>query len=199
MKQRKKNSAHNNGPFVMLFIELLDAPAWRALSHGAKVLYIALRRRYNATIDNNGKIYLPQRTAEKELHSHRDQIARWFRELEHYGFVVLTSKGHLGVHGLGRAPCWRLTELPYKNEPPTKDFLAWNGVPFGSQKTESRPGNPGQGGPEYRAKETASAKVPLGPENKANAFGSENRDKSRFALHWVERGALRGARGWQCT
>ena len=185
MKQ-KKNSAHNNGPFVMLFIELLDAPAWRALSHGAKVLYIALRRRYNATIDNNGKIYLPQRTAEKELHSHRDQIARWFRELEHYGFVVLTSKGHLGVHGLGRAPCWRLTELPYKNE----DFLAWNGVPFGSQKTESRPGNPGQGGPEYRAKETASAKVPLGPENRA---------KSRFALHWVERGALRGARGWQCT
>jgi hypothetical protein len=184
MKQRKKNSAHNNGPFVMLFIELLDAPAWRALSHGAKVLYIALRRRYNATIDNNGKIYLPQRTAEKELHSHRDQIARWFRELEHYGFVVLTSKGHLGVHGLGRAPCWRLTELPYKNEPPTKDFLAWNGVPFGSQKTESRPGNPGQGGPEYRAKETASAKVSLGPENRANAF---------------VRGALRGARGWQCT
>ena len=69
----------------MLLIEVLDAPAWRALSHGAKVLYIALRRRYHATIDNNG-IYLPQRTAEKELHSHRDQIARWFRELEHYGF-----------------------------------------------------------------------------------------------------------------
>jgi hypothetical protein len=88
---------------------------------------------------------LPQRTAEKKLHSHRDQIARWFRELEHYGFVVLTSKGHLGVHGLGRAPCWRLTELPYKNEPPTKDFLAWNGGPFGSQKTESRPGIQGQG------------------------------------------------------
>ena len=61
------------------------------------------------------------------------------------------------------------------SEPPTKDFLAWNGVPFGSQKTESRPGNPGQGGPEYRAKETASAKVPLGLENRANAFGPENR------------------------
>jgi hypothetical protein len=30
-------------------------------------------------------------------------------------------------------------------------------------------------GPEYRAKETASAKVPLGLENRANAFGPEKR------------------------
>jgi hypothetical protein len=157
----------------MLFIEVLDAPAWRALSHGAKALYIALRRRYNATIDNNGKIYLPQRTAQRELDSHRDQIARWFRELNHYGFIVLTSAGRLGVRGHGRAPRWQLTELPYNDDPATKNFLAWNGVPFGSQKTESRPGNPGQGGPENRAKETASEKVSLGLENRAKGLARE--------------------------
>jgi hypothetical protein len=183
MKQRKKKSAYSNGPFVMLSIEVLDAPAWRAISHGAQALYIALRHRYNATINNNGKIYLSQRIAQKEINSHRDQIARWFRELQHYGFIVMTSEEHLGVHGFGRAPCWRLTELPSKSEPATKDFLAWNGVQFGIQKTESRPGNPGQGGPENRAKEMASGKVPLGPGNRANVFGLENRAKSRFALH----------------
>jgi hypothetical protein len=144
MKQRKKNSAHNNGPFVMLLIEVLDAPAWRALSHGAKVLYIALRRRYHATIDNNGKIYLPQRTAKRELHSHRDQIARWFRELEHYGFIVLASEGHLGVHGFGRAPCWRLTELPYKTSRRRK--ISSPGM---APRSAVRKQNPG---PEIRAK-----------------------------------------------
>jgi hypothetical protein len=136
-----------------------------------------------APISTTKALAIPRRTAKRELHSHRDQIARWFRELEHYGFIVLASEGHLGVHGFGRAPCWRLTELPYKNEPPTKDFLAWNGVPFGGQKTESRPGNPGQGGPENRAKEPASEKVPLGPESRAKAWARKTGPNLDSALH----------------
>ena len=144
MKWRKNRSAQSNGPFVMLFVEVLDAPAWRALSHGAKVLYIALRRRYNATIDNNGKIYLPQRTAQRELHSHRDQIARWFRELNHYGFIVLTSAGHLGVRGHGRAPRWQLTELPYNTTRRRK--ISSPGM---ASRSVAKKQNPG---PEIRAK-----------------------------------------------
>jgi hypothetical protein len=141
MSKLRNNSAHHtrNGPFVMLLIEIIDAPAWRAMSHGAKSLYIALRRRYNATIDNNGKIYLPQRVAQKELHSKRDQIVRWFRELQHYGFIVMVSAGYLGLNGYGRAARWRLTELSCNKEQPTKDFLAWNGVAFGEQKQNPGP------------------------------------------------------------
>ncbi len=147
MRQRKKNSAHNNGPFVMLLIEVLDAAAWRALSHGAKVLYIALRRRYHATIDNNGKIYLPQRTAKRELHSHRDQIARWFRELEHYGFIVLASEGHLGVRKMvGRAPLHGDdAELPYKSGSRRRKISSPGMAPRSAVKKQ----NPG---PEIRAK-----------------------------------------------
>jgi hypothetical protein len=166
MNKHKNSSARHtrNGAFVMLLIEIIDAPAWRAMSHGAKSLYIALRRRYNATIDNNGRIYLPQRVAQKELHSKRDQIVRWFRELQHYGFIEIVSAGYLGLNGYGRAARWRLTELPCNSEPPTKDFLAWNGIAFGKQKTEARSRKRDHCGPENGTRKTRFSRVPPGPE-----------------------------------
>jgi hypothetical protein len=42
-----------------------------------------------------------------------NEIARWFRELQFYGFIVMTKGGSLGVEGKGKAPHWRLTELGY--------------------------------------------------------------------------------------
>jgi hypothetical protein len=138
-----KHAAHKiNGTFVPLLLETIDTPAWRALSHGAKVLYLALKRRYNPTIDNNGKIYLPQRAAQKELGSGRTQIHRWFRELEHFGFIVMISPGHLGLDGKGRAPRWRLTELPCDGKAPTRDFARWNGVPLKNKTLVQKAGPP---------------------------------------------------------
>jgi hypothetical protein len=165
MKKRKKHSAQKiNGAFTPFLNDTIDSPAWRAMSHGAQSLYIRIKRRYNGTIDNNGKIYLPQRVAALEVNSKREQIIRWFRELQFYGFIVMMEVGYLGVHGRGRAPSWRLTELPRNGKPPTRDFLAWDGAPFES-KARSR--KRGQGGPENRAKETAFSKRPVGPENGA--------------------------------
>ena len=34
-------------PFVPLILTTLDSPAWKAMSHGARSLYVALRRRYS--------------------------------------------------------------------------------------------------------------------------------------------------------
>ena len=98
------------------------------------MLYVALRRRYNFNIHNNGKIFLSQRMAAKELNSHHNQIARWFRELQHYGFIVLSKPGCLGVEGKGKAPRWRLTELGYMRDFPTRDYEKWDGTPFVDQK-----------------------------------------------------------------
>lgn len=142
-KKTKNNSRHTDRTYIMLFHDAMDSLAWRALSHGAKALYLRLRRRYNGTIDNNGKVYLPQRMAVLEVNSNRDQIARWFEELQYYGFIVMVSAGHLGVHGRGRAACWRLTEVPYNGEPPTRDYLA---SAFRSKNQKQNPG------PEIRAK-----------------------------------------------
>jgi hypothetical protein len=136
-----KNKLRNRlPPFVPLLIDTLDSPAWRATSHGARSLYIDLRRRYNHNNHNNGRIYLSQRQAAQELRSHHNEIARWFRELQHYGFIVMTTPGYLGVEGKGKAPRWRLTELGYMKEPPTHDFRRWDGHKFKAAKTKSRAG-----------------------------------------------------------
>ena len=50
----------------------------------------------------------------------------------------MTAPGCLGVEGKGKAPRWRLTELPTEDSP-TRDFLRWNGVKFRDQKKQ----NPG--------------------------------------------------------
>jgi hypothetical protein len=140
----KKSSAP---PFVMITNQVLDSPAWRAMSLGARLLYIALKRRYSSNRKNNGKVYLPTRKAQKEIGSGLTQIGRWYRELQYYGFIVIMKPGCLGVDGKGKAPHWRLTEVAYMHgtssngmeDMPTMDFLKWNGVPFGKNGTSQPP------------------------------------------------------------
>ena len=134
--RRKKSKI--GGPFTPLLNETMVSPAWRALSHGAVRLYIELKRRYSIDDHNNGRIYFSQREGRAGLKTGFDSIANWFRELEHYGFIVQTSPGCLGVDGMGKSPHWRLTELGYMREPPTKDFLRWNGVKFRKQPPKKR-------------------------------------------------------------
>src|SRR5262249_52779835 len=126
----KRKDKGRLGPFVPLIKETLDAPAWRAMSHGARSLYIALKRRYNSNNPNNGRLFISQRIASREIGSSTNQVARWFRELQHFGFIVMTEAGCLGVDGKGKAPHWRLTELGYMNDPPTRDFIRWDGSSF---------------------------------------------------------------------
>jgi len=122
----------------MVTNQVLDSAAWRAMSHGARSLYIALKRRYFPSRHNNGRIRLSQREAQKQLGAGFTQITRWYRELRYYGFIVMTEPGCLGIEGKGKAPQWRLTEVAYmrgtsskgSEDMPTMDFLKWNGVPF---------------------------------------------------------------------
>ena len=122
-------------PFVPLLVSTLDSPAWKAMSHGAARLYVALRRR---VLKGRNRAFISYRTAERELSSSRRKIAEWFGELAHYGFIKLAVPGSLGVEGKGKAPHWRLTELGQMSrtsaeglfEPPTNDFLRWDGTPF---------------------------------------------------------------------
>ena len=113
MGRDKRRERGRSPPFVMLLKETLDTPAWRAMSHGARSLHVAIKRRYSDRLHNNGHLHVSLREAAQELDSHRDQCARWFRELEHYGFIVMTEAGCLGVNGKGKAPHWRLTEIGY--------------------------------------------------------------------------------------
>ena len=134
MKPRREKG-RISGPFVPLLKDTMKSAAWRAASHGARSLYAALKGRYNGKLGN--AVFLSTRAAVIELgsHSHRDNVRRWFRELEYYGFIVMVSPGQLGVEGRGKAPHWRLTEEFYVGEPQTRDFLRWGGVIFHEQKS----------------------------------------------------------------
>ena len=141
-------------PFVPLLKDTLDSPAWRAMSHGARALYIALKRRYNMQAHNNGRLYLSHRKAIEEIRSSPKQIVRWFRELQHYGFIVMMSRGYLGIDGKGQAPRWRLTEIGYMKDPPTRDFIRWDGVSFSKHQ-------PGGDRPKKQNPTTEKGSTPL--------------------------------------
>jgi hypothetical protein len=193
-------SKQKSPPFVMITKEVLDAPAWKAMSHGARSLYVALKRRYSQNFKNNGHIHLSQRKAIKEIGAGFSEIGRWFRELQYYGFIVMIEPGCLGVEGKGRAPHWRLTEVAYMRgtsskgmqDMPTRDFAHWNGDRFSRHhaggddkiKTESRSRKPEHPAPENRStpapenRSTNGEKRSRKPEHTDTPTAPENRSIS---------------------
>jgi hypothetical protein len=101
------------------------------MSFGARSLFLALSGQCN----NAGNLaHLSYRKAAQELGiKSLRKIGEWFKELEHYGFIVLHRYGSLGVEGKGKAPQWRITDRGSKATGelrPTREFLHWNGVPY---------------------------------------------------------------------
>jgi hypothetical protein len=129
------------GHWTVVFDEVTLSPAWKQMSFGPRLLYIELRRRFH---NNNGHVYCSMRDAGEALgHVRRNDLANWFRELEHYGFIVKTETASLGVDGKGKAAHWRLTELPTRNghgqlDLATREFLRWDRVVFEPHVAPSR-------------------------------------------------------------
>ena len=136
---RNKDKGRIGGQFVPLLHDMLDCPAWQTLSHGAKVLYVELKRR-SAWAGN--RTYLSYRLAALHLKASHHKIREWFAELEHYGFISMLQPGSLGVDGKGKAPHWRLTEKGSagQDDLPTKDYLRWDGTPFDPSPYRDRRG-----------------------------------------------------------
>jgi hypothetical protein len=138
----KRERRERLSPFVPLLKSTLASPAWLAMSHGARSLYVALKAFYNQNIHNNGKLFLSTRDAADTIGSGTEEIVRWYRELQHYGFIVQVTGGCLGPDGEGFAPHWRLTELGYMKDPPTLDFMRWDGVKFKGRRRIGRDSKP---------------------------------------------------------
>jgi hypothetical protein len=142
MSRKKRDGSDRLEPFVPLFRGTSESPAYRQLSFGARALFMALSGHCGK--NNNGHTYLSQRDAEEELgHKNRNDIANWYRELVHYGFIVQTGAASLGVDGKGKAPHWRLTDRPTRTADgqlnlATKDFLHWGGQVFKPHVPPSR-------------------------------------------------------------
>jgi hypothetical protein len=134
----KKRKAGHLPPFIPLFKDTVKTDAWKALSHGARSLYAVLKSRYNNKLQNS--VFVSTRVAKEELgRGSRNNVLIWFRELEHYGFIVETSPAHHGVNGQGKAPHYRLTEEGHNGKEPTRDFMRWDGSPFTEKRKREAP------------------------------------------------------------
>jgi hypothetical protein len=130
------------GQFTAVRYEVMDSAAWRQMSMGARMLYIVLIRPLSFNADNNGKIFLSTRRAAKDLGANQESVCIWFRELEHYGFIVMTDPGTIGPKG--KATHWRITDVGWgrldgKSIEPTKDYLKWSGEVFDRGAIRARP------------------------------------------------------------
>jgi hypothetical protein len=140
----KKDKGRIGGPFVPLLCDMLDCPAWRETSHGARMLYVVLKRRAFGN-----KVYLSFRDAQKALKASSHKIDEWFAELEHYGFIALAQHASLGSDGQGKAAHWRLTEKGQTGatgDLPTKDYLRWTGERFDPKPYRRKHGSEKCGG-----------------------------------------------------
>jgi len=131
MKQKAKLR-----PFVPMFVDTMNSPAWLSMSAGARLLYLSLKKRYNRK--EQKAVYLSTRVAAKELKAHKDTVSRRYHELQHYGFITEIQKASFGP-GRGRAALYRLADEPYLGHPPSMEFTYWNGCPFEPQPNIFRP------------------------------------------------------------
>jgi hypothetical protein len=118
------------GQWTAVRWEVMQSAAWKEMSMGARLLYIALIKHLSFTADNNGKVFLATRKAAKDIGASQRSVCTWFRELEHFGFIVLTEPA-----SAMRAARWRITDVGWgkldgKSIEPTKDYLKWNGELF---------------------------------------------------------------------
>jgi hypothetical protein len=111
------------------------APSQR--KHGRRYRTV---RGLSMSLTTQNAVYVSTRDAKAELgrHSNLHSVRLWFRELQHYGFIVMVSPAHHGVNGHGKAPHWRLTEVWYLGKERTRDFIRWDGSPFTEKRNRSR-------------------------------------------------------------
>jgi hypothetical protein len=111
---------------VRLYRYELESVAYRSLSLGARALLVELKALFNGS--NNGSLFMSVREAAKRLNSSKSFAADRFQELHDRGFIRPKTCGAFSVKcllGEGRATNWILTEHPFANALPTKDFMRW--------------------------------------------------------------------------
>jgi hypothetical protein len=111
---------------VRLYRYELESTAYRSLSLGARALLVELKALFNGS--NNGSLFMSVREAAKRLNSSKTYAADRLQELHDKGFIRPKQNGAFSVKclvGEGRATSWILTEYPFANALPTKDFMRW--------------------------------------------------------------------------
>jgi hypothetical protein len=157
----KRRRTNPNNKFVMLERWFWRCPAWQALPHPARSLYVELEMLYTGT--NNGELFLSIRDAAMLLRTGARQARTAFQALEAGGFIRTTRKGSRTRRGEKRlASCWRLTKHAddVSGAPATSEFMTPRKNPTVSpQDTDRVP--TGHGAPK-NDRQKAPDRVPTG-------------------------------------
>jgi hypothetical protein len=133
MARRHNRTGRSKGlpPFVALYCEMLDSPAYRKLSATERSVLIAVARKYNG--HNNGNIRFAARDGEEWGHK-KSQTAASLHNLIAAGFLRLTQRAAFTTKRLAAtyALTWRPTEA---GGPATKDYRETKTSP--AQRTHS--------------------------------------------------------------
>lgn len=85
------------GGHVRLYWELVDSPAWRALSHADVRVYLAMRRKLGST--NNGNINATLAEIRHAGISSSSTLSSALHRLEALGFIEKTRQGGIAAGG----------------------------------------------------------------------------------------------------
>ena len=119
----KGRSTTHGDRYIKLDYSLLDSPAYRSLSTGARALLVEFNRLYNGA--NNGQLFMSQRDAARlvGVTSHMT-ASKYIRELIDRGFVRERVKGAFSVK-TRMATTFILSQFGYNDQPATRAFKAW--------------------------------------------------------------------------
>lgn len=122
-RDKRKERAKIVGGFTPMSWNVMETRAWRSLTPVARCIYVVLRTL--AYRHGNGGAGLAVRRAAEEVNVTKNTALKAMHELQARGFIVPVKIGCLGVSGEGKATVWRLTELSYNNEHPSREFADW--------------------------------------------------------------------------
>ncbi|MEX0319028.1 MAG: hypothetical protein AB3N21_13805 [Ruegeria sp.] len=109
---RDRKNEQRGEHWTKLVRNMMETPAWRALSPVAQALYPWLRLEWHGPDNNNnGRIGLSVRQAAERLGVTRNTAANGFRELQAKGFIAVTRPPKLGDSGVASSPLFELTEI----------------------------------------------------------------------------------------
>src|SRR5262249_9679575 len=120
MSNRKRASRYPGG-FTILPKRITELPAWRAMSAGARLLWIELRGWLRNNGANNGKVFLTCRDAAKAIGTKsKRSIVRWTAKNEHYASLANPAQSFVGSGGQAPGNPSRSPPLPRGTHPPTR-------------------------------------------------------------------------------
>ncbi|MBU2962085.1 hypothetical protein KO516_14950 [Citreicella sp. C3M06] len=91
---------------------VMEKPAWQALSTTAQALYPWLKLEWRGPDNsNNGPIRLSVRQAAARLGVGPDTAYHAFHDLQRKGFLVATEAARLGLEGAAKGACYEIIEI----------------------------------------------------------------------------------------